>query len=163
MDIIGLVYWKGLKNELHTKKCVVWAYTQKSALYGLYLTGFLLLIPLVDLVDTKIPFYVLQIIGLAGTVFLILPIYRLNKSKDKTFDELDKKICIRAGIIAVTFLCAAAIVVYTLILFAFESFSLNKDHLAVIIFFGSIIFISAMSAAVLIQYHRLNKLERVGK
>ncbi|MHC4237423.1 MAG: hypothetical protein ACYSSM_04110, partial [Planctomycetota bacterium] len=70
---------------------------------------------------------------------------------------------IRAGIIAVTFLCAAAIVVYTLILFAFESFSLNKDHLAVIIFFGSIIFISAMSAAVLIQYHRLNKLERVGK
>jgi hypothetical protein len=137
-------------------------YTQKSALYGLYLTGFLLLIPLVDLVDTKIPFYVLQIIGLIGTVFLILPIYRLNKSKDKTFDELDKKICIRAGIIAVALLCAAAIAAYTLILFAFESFSLNKDHLAVIIYFGSIIFISAMSMTILFQYHCLNKIGKGG-
>ena len=41
-------------------------YTQKSALYGLYLSGFLLLMPLVDLLDTKIPFYIWQPIGLIG-------------------------------------------------------------------------------------------------
>lgn len=68
-------------------------YAQKSTFLGLYLAGFLLLIPLVDLVDTKIPFYIWQPIAIIG----------------------------------------------------------------------SIIFISAMSLAVLFQYHRLNKLERVGE
>ncbi len=138
-------------------------YTQKSALYGLYLAGFLLLIPLVDLVDTLIPVYVWQPIGLIGTVLLILPIYRISKSKDKTFDELDKKICIRAGILAIVLLCAVAVGAYVIILFAFESFSLNRDHLAVVIFSGAIIFISSLSLAVLLQYHCINKLERTGK
>jgi len=138
-------------------------YTQKSALYGLYLAGFLLLIPLVDLVDTLIPFYVWQPVGLIGTVLLILPIYLISKSKDKTFDELDKKICIRAGILAIGLLCAVAIVAYVIILFAFESFSLNRDHLAVVIFSGTIIFISSLSLAVLLQYHCINKLERTEK
>lgn len=138
-------------------------YTQKSALYGLYLTGFLLLIPLVDLVDAKIPFWLVQIMGLAGTFFLILPGYRLNKSKDKTFDELDKKICIQAGIFAILLLCATAIVAYTTILFAFDSFSLNKDNLAMVIYSGAILFIASLSLAVLFQYRCLNKLERTKK
>lgn len=138
-------------------------YAQKSALYGLYLTGFLLLIPLVDLVDTKIPFYVWQPIGLIGVALLIFPIWRLNKSKDKTFDELDKKICIRAGIFAILLLFAAAIAAYITILFAFESFSLSQDNMAVVIYFSVILFISSLSLAVLFQYHRLNKLERAGK
>ena len=138
-------------------------YTQKNALYGLYLTGFLLLIPLVDLVDTKIPFYVWQPIGIIGSILFILPLYRLNKSKDKTFDELDKKICIRAGIFAILLLFAAAIAAYITILFAFESFSLSQDNMAVVIYFSVILFISSLSLAVLFQYHRLNKLERAGK
>ena len=135
-------------------------YTQKNALYGLYLTGFLLLIPLVDLVDTKIPFWLVQIIGFVGTFFLIFPIWRLNKSKDKTFDEHDKKICFRAGIFALLVLCAIAITAYTIIPFTFDSLSLNKDNLGVVIYFGAILFIAVLSLAVLFQYHRLNKLER---
>ena len=135
-------------------------YTQKNAWYGLYLTGFLLLIPLVDLIDTKIPFYLWQILGLIGTVLLILPIYRLNKSKDKTFDEFDKKICIRGGIFAILLLCVVAIATYTTILFAFEPFSLSQDHLAVVIYSGAILFIPSLSLAVLFQYHRLSKPER---
>jgi hypothetical protein len=138
-------------------------YTQKCALYGLYLTGFLLLIPLVDLVDTKIPFWLVQIIGLTGTFLLILPIYLLNKGKNKTFDELDKKICLRAGIFAILVLCAVVIAAYTIFLFAFEEFSLNQDNLAVCIFLGAILFITSLSLAVLFQYHRLNKLERAEK
>lgn len=138
-------------------------YTQKCALYGLYLTGFFLLIPVVDLVDTKIPFWFVQIIGLIGTFFLILPIYRLNKSKNKTFDELDKKICLRAGIFATLLLCAVVIAAYTVILFAFEEFSLNQDNLAVCIFMGAILFVCSLSLAVLFQYHRLNNLERAEK
>jgi len=138
-------------------------YTQKNALYGLYLTGFLLLIPVVDLFDTKIPFYIWQPIGLIGTILLIIPLYRLNKSKDKTFDELDKKICIRAGIFALLFLCVIAIAAYTIILFAFESFAMNMDNLGVLIYFAVILFITSLSLAVLFQYHRLNKLERAEK
>ena len=138
-------------------------YTQKSALYGLYLTGFLLLIPLVDLVDTKIPFLLVQIIGLIGTALLIFPLYRLNKGKNKTFDEFDKKICIRAGIFSIILLCAAAVAAYTTVLFAFESFLLNQDNLAVVIYSGVILFIPSLSLAVLFQYHRLNKLGRAEK
>ena len=114
-------------------------YTQKNAWYGLYLTGFLLLIPLVDLIDTKIPFYLWQILGLIGTVLLILPIYRLNKSKDKTFDEFDKKICIRGGIFAILLLCVVAIATYTTILFAFEplwiSFEKEGDATGFVVIF----------------------------
>lgn len=135
-------------------------YTQKSALYGLYLTGFLLMVPLVDLVDTKIPFYLWQPIGLIGVILLVLPLWRMNKCKDKTFDELDKKICIRAGIFAALLLCTTAIFAYTLVLFAFEPFSLNSNNLAVIIYSGVILFIFLLSLAVLFQYHRLNKFER---
>lgn len=138
-------------------------YTQKNALLGLYLTGFLLLIPLVDLVDTKIPFYIWQPIGIIGSILFILPFYRLHKSKDKTFDELDKKICIRAGIFALLLLCAIAIAAYNFMLFGFESFSLSRDNLAVVIYSGLILFIFSLSLAVLFQYHRFNKLERSKK
>lgn len=138
-------------------------YTQKNAWYGLYLTGFLLLIPLVDLVDTKIPFWLVQILVLVGTVLLIFPLYRLNKGKDKTFDELDKKICLRAGIFAVILLCTTAMIAYVTVLFAFESFSLSRDNLAVVIYSGVILFIMSLSLAVLFQYHRLNELERTEK
>lgn len=138
-------------------------YTQKNALLGLYLAGFLLLIPLVDLIDTKIPFYVWQPIGIIGSILFILPFYRLNKSKDKTFDELDKKICIRAGVFAILLLCASGIIAYTTILFAFESFSLSRDNLGGLIYFGVIVFILSLSLAVLFQYRRLNKLERAEK
>ena len=138
-------------------------YTQKSALYGLYLTGFLFLIPLVDFVDMKIPFYIWQPIGIIGSILLIIPLYRLSKSKDKTFDELDKKICIRAGIFAFLLLCAVTIIAYTIVLFTFESFSLNQDNLAVVIYSGVILFISSLSLSVLFQYYRLNKLERAEK
>ncbi len=138
-------------------------YTQKSALYGLYLAGFLLLIPLVDLIDTKIPFYIWQPIGIIGSILFIIPLYRLNKSKDKTFDELDKKICIRAGIFAIVLLCAIGIVVYTTAIFAYDSFSLSQDNLTIAVYSGNIIFISSLSVAVLVQYHYLNRSERAEK
>lgn len=134
--------------------------TQKNALYGLYLTGFLLLIPLIDLVETKISFYLWQPIILIGVFLLVVPIYYMKKCKDKTFDELDKKICIRAGIFATLLSCTTAIFAYILVLFAFESFSLNSDNLAVILYSGAILFIASISLAVLFQYHRLNKIER---
>jgi len=138
-------------------------YTQKSALYGLYLVGPLLLIPLGDLVDMKVPFWLMQILGLLGTSLLVFPLYRLNKSKNKTFDELDKKICIRAGIFAIVLICAIAIVGYTAVIFAYDSYSLSQDNMAVAIYSGNIIFISSLSVAVLVQYHHINKLERTEK
>lgn len=138
-------------------------YTQKNALMGLYLTGFLLLIPLVDLFDTKVPFYIWQPIAIVGSILFVLPLYRLNKSKDKTFDELDKKICFRAGVFALLLLCAVGIAAYTIVLFAFESFSLNQNNLGALIYSGTIVFILSLSLAVLFQYHRLNKLERAEK
>lgn len=135
-------------------------FTQKSALYGLYLAGFLLTVPLVDWIDTRIPFYICQLIILIGIILLIFPVYRMNKCKDKTFDELDKKICIRAGVFAAVILCSTAILAYITVLFAFDSFSLNVDRLAVVVYSGVILFISSLSLAVLFQYNRLNKPKR---
>jgi hypothetical protein len=65
-------------------------YTQKCALYGLYLAGLMLLVPLIDKVDKSLPFCLKQILVLIGVGLLIFPIYRLNKMKNKTFDEYDK-------------------------------------------------------------------------
>jgi|GEM_PF-6764067 len=135
-------------------------YTQKNAWYGLYLAGFLLLVPLIDLAETLIPFYALQALGLAGIVLLILPLYRINKSKDRTFDEFDRKVCLRAGIAAAILVCTVATIVYTTVLFAFESFTFTMSHLAVAIYSAAILFIASLSAAVLFQYHLVNKAER---
>ncbi len=136
-------------------------YTQKNALYGLYLTGFLLMIPLVDWVDTKIPFYIWQPIILIGVILLVLPIYRINKCKDKTFDELDKKICIRSALIAFVSLFVIGIAGYILILFWFESFTLSIDHLPILVYGALSVFLLLFSTGVLFQYVHFGK-ERKG-
>ncbi|MHC4553233.1 MAG: hypothetical protein ACYSUT_10805 [Planctomycetota bacterium] len=137
-------------------------YTQKCALYGLYLAGLMLLVPLIDKVDKSLPFCLKQILVLIGVGLLIFPIYRLNKMKNKTFDEYDKQICLRASIFSALFAITVALCGYAAVLFGAESFSLTKDDLATAIYFSSIVFIFSLSTGVLFQYYRLNKTERAG-
>ncbi|MHC5083183.1 MAG: hypothetical protein ACYTET_04505 [Planctomycetota bacterium] len=135
-------------------------YTQKCALFGIYLAGLMMLVPVIDLIDKHLPFWLMQIMVFVCVFLLIFPIYRMNKIKDKTFDEHDKKICIRGGIFAALLIIATAACTYVVVLFGKDSLSLNKDDLAVAIYYGSILFIFVLSTAVLYQYHRLHKSER---
>jgi Ca2+/Na+ antiporter len=129
--------------------------TQKAALYGLYLVAFMLLIPLVDLVDTKINPILLRVIGYPLVILLVLPIWFLTKKKktEVDMDERDKAIIRKACIIAVGIVMGGLLTVYTL--FIFMSSSDNKittSTLQGVVFFAFTVFLLVFSSAILIQY-----------
>lgn len=129
--------------------------TQKAALYGLYLVAFMLLIPLVDLVDTKINPILLRVIGYPLVILLVLPIWFLTKKKktEVDMDERDKAIIKKACIIAVGIVTGGLLTVYTF--FIFMSSSDNKittSTLQGVVFFAFTAFLLVFSSAILIQY-----------
>lgn len=129
--------------------------TQKAALYGLYLVAFMSLIPLVDLVDTKINPILLRVIGYPLVILLVLPIWFLTKKKktEVDMDERDKAIIKKACIIAVGIVTGGLLTVYTF--FIFMSSSDNKittSTLQGVVFFAFTAFLLVFSSAILIQY-----------
>jgi cytochrome bd-type quinol oxidase subunit 2 len=130
--------------------------TQKAALYGLYLVAFILLIPLVDLVDTKINPILLRVIGYPLVILLILPLWFLNKKKTEVdMDERDKGIIRRALLISITLIVIIACLVFTICLFTLgleNAISFTINDISAVIFFTLVAFILVLSLMVLIQY-----------
>ena len=135
--------------------------TQKAALYGLYIVAFMLLIPLVDLVDTKINPILLRVIGYPLIILLILPLWFLNKKKTEVdTDERDKEIIRRALLISISIIAAISCLVFTVCLFAcgFENaISFTMNDLSAVIFFTLVAFILVLSLTVFIQYRLVTK------
>lgn len=129
--------------------------TQRGAIYGLLLTAFMLCIPLFDFVESKIHMSMLvkHLVFIPWIILLIIPVWLMERKKTKApFDERDKQICIHAAIAAVVLLFLASITAYTVILFWFESFTLESRHLPVLIYGSLSAFIFLLSIGVLIQY-----------
>ena len=129
--------------------------TQKAALYGLYLAAFMLLIPLVDLVDTKINPVLLRVIGYPLVIVLLLPLWFLNRSRknEVEMDERDKVIIKRACIIAVGIVAGGLLAVYTVfLLMSSPEGKITISTLQGVVFFAFVAFLFALSSAVLIQY-----------
>jgi len=72
--------------------------TQKGAWYGLFLAGVLLLVPVVDMVETTINPIVLRIVCYSLAILMVVPCYFIHKKKPDTSepDERDKFIIKRA-------------------------------------------------------------------
>ena len=131
--------------------------TQKAALYGLCLVAFMLLIPLVDLVDTKINPILLRVIGYPLVILLILPLWFLSKKKksEVNMDERDKVIIKRACIIAGSIVAAGLLVVYTFFIFTSSpDVRLTTSTLQGVVFYALTGFLLTLSSAILIQYGR---------
>ena len=128
--------------------------TQKAALYGLYLIAFMLLIPLVDLEDTKINPVLLRVICYPLVIFMILPIWFLNKKKktEVDMDERDKKIIKKAFIIAVGIIISVVLFIYVCFIFMSSDNKVSTSTLQTIVFFAFIAFLFVFSSGILIQY-----------
>jgi uncharacterized Tic20 family protein len=130
--------------------------TQKAALYGLYLVPFMLLIPLVDLVDTKNNPILLRAISYPLVILLILPLWFLNRKKTEVdMDERDKEILKRALLISISLIAIISCLAFTICLFALgleNAISFTMDDISAVIFFILIAFILVLSLTVLFQY-----------
>ena len=130
--------------------------TQKAALYGLYLVAFILLIPLVDLVDTKINPILLRAIGYPLVILLILPLWFLSRKKAEVdTDERDKEIIKKALLISIFLIAIVSCSAFTVCLFACgleNAISFTMDDISAVIFFTLVAFILVLSLMVLIQY-----------
>ena len=129
--------------------------TQKSALCGVYLVAFMLLVPLVDLVDTKINPILLHAIGYPLAILFVVPAYLLNKKKtsEVDMDERDKAIVYKAEITAVGIVTAGLLAVYTALIFILApDTAITVSTLQAVVFFTLIAFLLTFSAAILIQY-----------
>lgn len=130
--------------------------TQKAALYGLYLLPFMLLIPLVDLVDTKINPILLRLIGYPLVALWILPLWFLSKKKTEVdMDERDKEIIKRALLISISLIAIISCLAFTTCLFTLgleNAISFTMDDISAVIFFSLVAFILVLSLTVLIQY-----------
>jgi hypothetical protein len=135
--------------------------TQKAAIYGLYLVGFLLLIPLIDLVDTKVNPILLRAIGYPLVILMVLPIWFLTRKKNRNeaeIDERDKIIIKRALLIAGGLVCAGLLILYAVLVFTGGTGEkVQISTLPVVVFFSSIAFMLIVSSAVLVQYGRGGK------
>ena len=132
--------------------------TQKGALYGLYTVAFMLLIPLVDLVDTKINPILLRVIGYLLVILWILPLLFLSKKKTEVdMDERDKDIIKRSLLISIFLIAVISCLVFTVCLFILgleNAISFTMDDISAVIFFVLVTFILVLSLAVLFQYGR---------
>jgi hypothetical protein len=132
--------------------------TQKSAIYGLYLVGFVLLIPLVDLVDTKVNPILLRVIGYPLVILMVLAIWFLTRKKSQVeaeIDERDKTIIKRALLIAGGLVCAGLLILYAVMIFVGgPGEKVQITTLPVVVFFSFVAFLLIVSLAVLVQYGR---------
>ena len=130
--------------------------TQKAAIYGLYLAGFMLLIPLGDLVDTKVNPVLMRVIGYPLAFLMVLPIWFLTRKKNQTdveMDERDKMIVKRALLVAGGLVSTGLLAVYTISIFAIEpDGKIQLSTLPIIVFFSLTAFLLVVSLTVLIQY-----------
>ena len=130
--------------------------TQKGAWYGLYLSIFLLLVPVVDIFETALNPILLWAIGYPLAILMILPLIFINKKSKQSevcSDERDKLIVRKAIIIAFTILCVILLAAYTISIFAFDvTASLPVRAFSFIIYTSFIIFVLILSIATLIQY-----------
>ena len=133
--------------------------TQKTALYGLYLVAFMLLIPLLDLVDTKINPVLLRVIGYPLVILMVLPIWFLSKKKktEIDMDERDKAIIKKACIIAVGIVTGGLLIIYTFYIFMSSENKITMSTLQAIVFFALTAFLLVFSTTVLIQYGWIGK------
>jgi hypothetical protein len=130
--------------------------TQKAALYGLYLVAFMLLIPLVDLVDTKINPVLICAVGCPLAILMVLPLWFLNKKKAEVdMDERDKAIIKRACIIAAAIVTGGLLTVYAASIFTLlPDAEITVSTLQAVVFFALTAFLLVLSLAILIQYGR---------
>lgn len=130
--------------------------TQKAALYGLYLVAFMLLIPLGDLVDTKVNPILMRAIGYCLAILMVLPLWFLNKRKAEVdMDERDKAIIKRACIIAAAIVTGGLLAVYAAsVLALLPGAQITVSTLQAVVFFALTAFLLVFSSAILIQYGR---------
>ena len=128
--------------------------TQKAALYGLMLTLFMLLIPAVDLIDTKVNPILLRVVGYSLAVVLVIPVYFIQRRrKHKTpFDERDKQICVRAFVATIGLLAVSGVAAYVVAYLWLPDFVLARRHLPILVYSTAIGFIFVLSISVLVQY-----------
>jgi hypothetical protein len=135
--------------------------TQKGAVYGLILTAFLLLIPAVDLIDTKVNPVLLRVVAYPLALVLVVPIYFIEKknSHKVSLDERDKLIVKRAILVACALLFGLMVVAYVTVYFITpgSTGSIPVSHLPEILYVASIVFILTLSIAILVQYGRGGK------
>jgi len=130
--------------------------TQKAALYGLYLVVFMLLIPLVDLVDTKIDPILRRVIGYPLVILWILPLWFLSKKKTEVdMDERDKEIIKRALLISISLIAIISCLAFTVCLFTLgleNAITFTMDDISAVIYAVLVAFILVLSLTVLIHY-----------
>jgi uncharacterized membrane protein YiaA len=135
--------------------------TQKAAIYGFFLVGLMLLIPLIDLVDTKINPILLRVIGYPLAVLMVLPAWLLSRKykKDEVqIDERDKMIVKRALLVAGGLVCVGLLIFYAVLIFTRgPGEKVEISTLPAVVFFSFVAFLLIVSSAVLIQYGRGGK------
>lgn len=136
--------------------------TQKAAIYGIYLVGFMLLIPVGDLVETKINPVLLRAICYPLAVLMVLPTWFLTRKKSEVdMDERDKAIIKKACILSAGVISAGLLVLYTFYFFMSpHANGITQSILQSIVFFSFLAFILVLSLAVLIQYRLGGKGEK---
>ena len=133
--------------------------TQKSAVYGLVLTIFLLLIAGVDLIDTKVNPVLIRVVGYPLViVFVVVPIYLIEKKNSHRvpLDERDKLIIKRAMPASCGLLACVGVVGYVILYFIVPGSKgvVPVSRLPEIVYFSAILFILSLSTGVLVQYGR---------
>ena len=136
--------------------------TQKAAIYGIYLAAFMLLIPLGDLLETKINPFLLKAIIYPLVILMILPVWFLTRKKSEVdMDERDKAIIKKACILAAGIVSAGLLALYTFFIFMSPPDNgITPFMLQDIVFFSFLVFILVLSLAVLFQYGRICKGEK---
>lgn len=153
--------------------------TQKSAWCGVFMSVFILLVPVIRMniggavpalrtnIDSTIPMDPL----FAHLFFIIIPavllllatffINRKRKNAEAEIDERDRFIIRKALIATFVSICVIPIVACAVAIFALEpEATILVRCFPVIIYFAYIIFILIFSAAILIQYGRSDKGEK---
>ena len=131
--------------------------TQKGAWGGLVLVVFLLMIPVIDIVEKGLgpllTHLVAYSVGLGLLGLVIYLIRKIEKQPGVNFDERDKLIIKKAIIVAFVAVSIALIAWYILTLFWLgETGFISVSKLPVIVYTASILFIFVCSLATLIQY-----------
>jgi hypothetical protein len=138
--------------------------TQKGAWYGVYLSVFLLIAPVGDLIGIDLTkmhpvshFFVVSI----PAVLLILPLFfidRKRKGAEAEIDERDNFIIKRALLTAFVSVFGLLGVAYLVVLFILSpKVSITLSLLPAVVYGAFIIFIIILSVAVLVQYGWRNK------
>jgi fatty acid desaturase len=136
--------------------------TQKGAWGGLVLVVFLLMIPVIDIIEKGLGPLLTHLVAYSvGLPLLVLVIYLIRKIENQPgvgFDERDKLIIKKAIIVAFTIVSIALIAWYILTLFWLgEAGFISVSKLPVIVYTASILFIFVCSLTVLVQYGRKEK------